>query len=351
MALPFFISGSQAIAVTEYGSGSDQLYLGSEEVSYRGGSGYNNSIFINSPSNWNSGNVIDGSSQNQASLHLNLGGPANAIYDLTTNTLTHIGYLYGYGQNLTLKINSADASGIANFYSNGASDQLVTSDAMLDLSHSSVSGFTVASTNASGTTFTVQDVGTAFQIAGGPGQDTIVANGFAFSAEQRNAMFATASVEKIVDASGTYTAPPQNPSVFTLTTGPDTFVGGPEDDTVNGTAATVNAGDRLTGGSGKNIMALYGSGTFHIDQLAIFTGIESIALNNFTNGPAVLYLGSQAIAVTEYGSGSDQLYLGSGAVSYRGGSGYNNSIFITSPSNWNSGNVIDGSSQIKLPCI
>ena len=95
---------------------------------------------------------------------------ANAIYDLTTNTLTHIGYLYGYGQNLTLKINSADASGVANFYSNGANDQLVTSDAMLDLSHSSVSGFTVASTNASGTTFTVQDVGTAFQIAGGLGR-------------------------------------------------------------------------------------------------------------------------------------------------------------------------------------
>ena len=28
-------------------------------------------------------------------------------------------------------------------------------------------------------------------------------------------------------------------SVFTLTAGPDTFVGGAEDDTVNGTAATL----------------------------------------------------------------------------------------------------------------
>ena len=97
------------------------------------------------------------------------------------------------------------------FMANGANDQLVTSDATLDLSHSSVSGFTVASTNASGTKFTVQDVGTAFQIAGGPGQDTMSANGFAFTADQRNAIFATASVEKIVDASGTYTAPPPNP--------------------------------------------------------------------------------------------------------------------------------------------
>ena len=51
----------------------------------------------------------------------------------------------------------------------------------------------------------------ADQIAGGSGTDTITAQGFTFSADQRNAIFATASVERIVDASGTYTvdnAPP-----------------------------------------------------------------------------------------------------------------------------------------------
>ena len=62
----------------------------------------------------------------------------------------------------------------------------------------------VTSTNALGTTFTVSDLGTAFQIAGGAGQDTIIASGFTFSADQRATIFATASVEKIVDASGTY---------------------------------------------------------------------------------------------------------------------------------------------------
>ena len=173
-----------------------------------------------------------------------------------------------------------------------------------------MSGFTVASSNATGTKFTVQDVGTAFQIAGGLGR-TPSSQGFAFTADQRNAIFATASMEKIVDASGTYTAlpgppppPPQNPNVFTLTTGPDTFVGGPADDTVNGTAATLNAGDSLTGGAGTDVLALYGSGTFRVDQLATFTGFESITLNNFTNGGATLYLGGQPIAVTGYGSGS-----------------------------------------------
>ena len=185
----------------------------------------------------------------------------------------------------------------------GTNDQLVTSDTTLDLSHSTVSGFTVASTNATGTAFTVQDVGTAFQIAGGPGQDTIVAQGFVFTADQRNAIFATASVEKIVDASGTYAAPPPRIRVaYSRSRLVRTrFAGWPEDDTVNGTAATLNAGDSLTGGGGNDVLALYGSGTFRVDQLAAFTGFASITLNNFSERLRDLYLGSQAIAVTGYG--------------------------------------------------
>jgi hypothetical protein len=91
----------------------------------------------------------------------------------------------------------------------------VTSDATLDLSQSTVSGFVVASTNATGTNFTVRDFGTAFQIAGGAGLDTITAQGFALTADQRNAIFATASVERIVDTSGTYTELINHPPVVT----------------------------------------------------------------------------------------------------------------------------------------
>ena len=71
---------------------------------------------------------------------------------------------------------------------------------------------------------------------------------------------------------------------FTLTTGSDTVTGTASNDTVNGTAATLNAGDSLTGGAGTDTLALYGSGTFRVDQLATFTGFESITLNNFTSG-------------------------------------------------------------------
>jgi hypothetical protein len=118
---------------------------------------------------------------------------------------------------------------------------------------------------------------------------------------------------------------------FTLTVGADTVAGGAADDTVNGTAATLNAGDSLAGGAGTDVLALYGSGTFRVDQLATFTGFESIALNNFTSGDVNLYLGSQAIEVIGYGSGREQAYLGSGAVRFQGGSG-TNLVYSTSAS-------------------
>ena len=87
----------------------------------------------------------------------------------------------------------------------GTNAQLVTSDAALDLSHSTLSGFTVASSNATGTNFTVHDIDTAYQVTGGSGTDTITAQGFAFSAAQRNAIFAASSIEKIIDQTGVYT--------------------------------------------------------------------------------------------------------------------------------------------------
>jgi Ca2+-binding RTX toxin-like protein len=58
-----------------------------------------------------------------------------------------------------------------------------------------------------GTTFTVGDLGTAFQIDGGPGQDTLLAPSLTFTADQRTAIFKTSSIETITDSSGTYTSP------------------------------------------------------------------------------------------------------------------------------------------------
>jgi hypothetical protein len=84
------------------------------------------------------------------------------------------------GDNLALLVNSADTAGIGSFSASGQNDSLVTAGSTLDLSHTTVSGFSVVSTNSVGTTFTVGDLGTADQIAGGPGHDTIAGNKHAF---------------------------------------------------------------------------------------------------------------------------------------------------------------------------
>jgi Tol biopolymer transport system component len=208
--------GSQSVAVIadglfpnvggDRGQNAVRVYLGSGAVTCGG----TNFVYSTSASNWNGHNSIDG-----GSIYLNT-NYSDGAYDLTTNTLSNINYLFFYysnSENLTVQINSAVAVGVSNFWASPAAGnppvvrnaQLVTSDAALDLSHSALNGFTVASTNGTGTNFTVRDIATAYQIAGGPGTDTLTAQGFAFSAAQRNVIFATASVEKIVDASGTYT--------------------------------------------------------------------------------------------------------------------------------------------------
>ena len=112
----------------------------------------------------------------------------------------------GSGDNITFLINNADTAGVQSFNAGGLGDKLVTAGSTLDLSHTTVSGFTVASTNGVGTTFTVGDLGTAFQVAGGSGHDTLIAQGLTLTADQRAAIFPTSSIETITDQSGTYAA-------------------------------------------------------------------------------------------------------------------------------------------------
>ena len=114
------------------------------------------------------------------------------------------------------------------------------------------------------------------------------------------------------------------PGVVGLTPGNDTFVAPSSGSTVYATAATLNAGDSLTGGAGTDVLALVGSGTFRVDQLASFIGFESIRLNNATNSFASLTLGSQPIEVDVTGYAS---------------------IYVNSPSNWNGSNIINGNAS------
>ena len=89
---------------------------------------------------------------------------------------------------------------------------------------------------------------------------------------------------------------------MSLTPGDDTVVAPASGATVLATAATLNAGDSLTGGVGTDVLKLIGSGTFRVDQLASFTGFEKITVNNATNSFANLTLGSQPIEVDAAGN-------------------------------------------------
>ena len=68
-------------------------------------------------------------------------------------------------------------------------------------------------------------------------------------------------------------------------------MGGPEDDTVNGTSATLNSNDQLVGG-GHDVLALYGTGPFDLTALSEFSGFDEVTLNNVSggNGATSLYL-------------------------------------------------------------
>ena len=130
--------------------------------------------------------------------------------------------VYGGGDNVTLLINSADTAGVQSFNAGGLGDKLVTAGSTLDLSHTTVSGFTVASTNGLGTTFTVGDLGTALQIAGGSGHDTLIAQGLTLTADQRTEIFATSSIETITDQTGTYAVGNTAPTIAGTVSGQTT---------------------------------------------------------------------------------------------------------------------------------
>jgi Hint domain len=185
------------------------LTLGSQpvEVDVTG----NLDIYAYSPSGWNGSDIINGDTSQSFNttgvFFYNQSYPSTPVtYDLTSNTFSHVGYIYGDSDNVNLAINSSDTSGIHSFSALGSNDTLTTASSTLDLSHTTVSGFRVVSTNGLGTTFTVGDLGTALQIEGGPGHDTLVAQGFTLTADQRTAIFENSSIETIVDSSGTYQA-------------------------------------------------------------------------------------------------------------------------------------------------
>jgi hypothetical protein len=198
-------SGFEKVELQNAGLQSAFLTLNGQpiEVDFTG----HGQLSVGSQSNWNGSDIVNGDTL--ASTWITFGAPSYGTpytYDLTSNTFANVGTV-ATGSYVTLKINSADAAGIQRFSGGGTGTLLQTSDATLDLTHTTVTGMFVTSSNALGTTFTVADLGTALQVEGGPGHDALVAQGFTFTADQRNEIFKTSSIETIKDSSGMYMSP------------------------------------------------------------------------------------------------------------------------------------------------
>ncbi len=82
---------------------------------------------------------------------------------------------------------------------------------------------------------------------------------------------------------------------------------------VAGIATTLNDADSLMGGTGHDILALYGPGTYHIDQLAAFTDFDEVQLIKDTSTLTDIVFGDD-VALDIISSGqNNQFTIGANA--------------------------------------
>ena len=221
-----------------------------------------------------------------------------------------------------------------------ASARITANDATIDLQGKSITNVTIYSGNTTGSLFKVSSAAAAQQVFGGDGNDTLLVVGVALTADQRDVLFAVSSIETLIDTSGTYAAPAATPGLIRLTAGTDTLPTSPDSLTVNATATTLTAGDTLAAGAtGTDVLAVYGTGTFNLNNYNV-SGFEEFRLiNNTTNqinftvrsgqggivnstGTGATYIQLSTVATTvTTGSGQDQIFGSSGATTVTTGAG------------------------------
>ena len=163
------------------------------------GDGDNGLASFGYAASWNSLVTVDGGG-GYDDLYLQGSGQT---YDLThPATLTGFEALSFYGSNTTVLVDDASLAGFSTI-SGDLGNTLLTAGTSLDLSGKFVSNVTVASGNATGTTFEVDNKPTAFQVVGGAGHDTLNASALSFTAAELDYLFIVTSIETVIDQNGT----------------------------------------------------------------------------------------------------------------------------------------------------
>ncbi|MFZ3585446.1 hypothetical protein ACOI1H_25525, partial [Loktanella sp. DJP18] len=236
-----FLRADEIANVSTTGSGQKYIYLGTGQTTLAGGEG-TDYVYANAvPSSgnvrsWNDGNVLDGGSGFD---YLTIGGSSSGTTDLRSSTVKNFEYLYIYDGKVVVDAEQMDS--VSYVWGNSTS-KMSTFDEVLDLRDMNVQQVSVISENATGTTFKVNSLATAFQIVGGSGADTIEASGFTFTADQREAIF-SGSIEAISDGSGIYGNGGSN-SLQAFATGSELFGGAGNDFLISDVGNDV-----MTGGS------------------------------------------------------------------------------------------------------
>ncbi|MGN7161776.1 Ig-like domain-containing protein, partial [Sphingomonas sp. SAFR-052] len=232
--------GAQTIELGVSHGYNANFYLGSGKVTFE--SSVSGSVTVTSTDNWNVANVLKGITPTPQNMYMGsiitvtfAGYSGAQTYDLRSASLASVSINSSTAN--TFLVNSAVMAGVRSWYSS-SDNKLNVADSSIDLGSSSLSNFKVISTNVTGTTFTTTSSSTAFQVQGGAGQDTLVLKGSAFTIDQRNAIFATSSIETITDTSGTYQA---DPNLIRLTAGVDKITAPDSGIMVTGTSATLTA--------------------------------------------------------------------------------------------------------------
>ena len=78
---------------------------------------------------------------------------------------------------------------------------------------------------------------------------------------------------------------------WVLSSGQDTIPPSDANAQVIGTATTLNSNDILEGGDGRDLLVLFGAGTFNLNNITSFTNFEEVRLVNFVSTGTALTLG------------------------------------------------------------
>jgi Ca2+-binding RTX toxin-like protein len=213
---------------------------------------------------------------------LSLSLPTGTTFDLRTLDLQSIEQLSFNPTNGVLLVDQASLTSFTNLSGNSTA-RLLTDEAALNLTNKFISGLTVASSNVIGTEFTINNLNNAFQILGGPGDDTLTASGFNFTALQRDAIFAGSSIEVIRDSTGFYGNGADN--TISGTASADTIQGGAGDDVLIGGGGP----DLIVGGLGSDIIVFGASfGEDTIGDLNPMQDVIQFDAAVFANAAAVM---------------------------------------------------------------